>query len=37
MATHELSYKTNRVTHLENKLMAAKGERWGGVRHKPEG
>ena len=37
MATHELNYKTETVTHLENTLMTAKGESWGGVRHKPEG
>ena len=27
----------NRVTHLENTFMAAKGERWGGVMNKPGG
>ena len=37
MATHELNYKTETVTHLENTLMAAKEERWGGVMHKPGG
>ena len=37
MATLELNYKTETVTHLENTLMAAKVERWGGERHKPGG
>ena len=37
MDTNELTYKTNRVTDLENTLMATKGEMWGGGRHKPGG
>ena len=36
MATHELNYKTETVTHLEKRLMDAKGERWSGERHKRE-
>ena len=28
--TNEFTYKTERLTDLENELMVTKGERWGG-------